>query len=406
LVRKKKNEQLYVALIYKKSISISREKLMKKISIIGAGISGLFIAKLFKKNQNYQITVFEKNSSINLEQGYGIQLSVNSVKLLNQIGFNKFQKDKKFTPDKINFYSIKSSNKICDLNISDFNSEDCKYTTLKRSDLINFLKTDLDNLIKTNHGISKIDQENKEIKLTFENNEIFKCDYLIISDGVFSKSKNLISNNEILPKYNNTLAIRGIIPNSVRFDRKSISLFLGPDYHHVVYPVNPNGELNFIAIVKYNLSTNEQKNFTLFNDENFIKNILDKVPQEIREFLDGIKELKIFPVFVSDSFLKSKNNNIHLIGDAFFAFPPSFAQGASQSIEGAYELFNNIENNTESDFFRNRVIKSKIVNKRSKFNQFVFHLSNPLTKFLRNIFLKRLTKNKKFLESYLGKVYR
>ena len=379
---------------------------MKKISIIGAGISGLFIAKLFKKNQNYQITVFEKNSSINLEQGYGIQLSVNSVKLLNQIGFNKFQKDKKFTPDKINFYSIKSSNKICDLNISDFNSEDCKYTTLKRSDLINFLKTDLDNLIKTNHGISKIDQENKEIKLTFENNEIFKCDYLIISDGVFSKSKNLISNNEILPKYNNTLAIRGIIPNSVRFDRKSISLFLGPDYHHVVYPVNPNGDLNFIAIVKYNLSTNEQKNFTLFNDENFIKNILDNVPQEIREFLDGIKELKIFPVFVSDNFLKSKNNNIHLIGDAFFAFPPSFAQGASQSIEGAYELFNNIENNTESDFFRNRVIKSKIVNKRSKFNQFVFHLSNPLTKFLRNIFLKRLTKNKKFLESYLGKVYR
>tara|TARA_B100001287_G_C22603048_1_gene491385 strand:- start:161 stop:1156 length:996 start_codon:yes stop_codon:yes gene_type:complete len=331
---------------------------------------------------------------------------VNSVKLLNQIGFNKFQKDKKFTPDKINFYSIKSSNKICDLNISDFNSEDCKYTTLKRSDLINFLKTDLDNLIKTNHGISKIDQENKEIKLTFENNEIFKCDYLIISDGVFSKSKNLISNNEILPKYNNTLAIRGIIPNSVRFDRKSISLFLGPDYHHVVYPVNPNGDLNFIAIVKYNLSTNEQKNFTLFNDENFIKNILDNVPQEIREFLDGIKELKIFPVFVSDNFLKSKNNNIHLIGDAFFAFPPSFAQGASQSIEGAYELFNNIENNTESDFFRNRVIKSKIVNKRSKFNQFVFHLSNPLTKFLRNIFLKRLTKNKKFLESYLGKVYR
>ena len=34
-----------------------------------------------------------------------------------------------------------------------------------------------------------------------------------------------------------------------------------------------------------------------------------------------------------------KSDKIHLIGDAFFAFPPSFAQGASQSIEGAYELF-------------------------------------------------------------------
>ena len=51
-------------------------------------------------------------------------------------------------------------------------------------------------------------------------------------------------------------------------------------------------------------------------------------------------------------FSKINNNNIHLIGDAFFAFPPSFAQGASQSIESAYELFKSIENNTERDFFK------------------------------------------------------
>ena len=79
----------------------------------------------------------------------------------------------------------------------------------------------------------------------------------------------------------------------------------------------------------------------------------------MREFFDEIKELKIFPVFVSNDFFKIKNNNIHLIGDAFFAFPPSFAQGASQSIEGAYELFKSIENNTESNFFKNRVNKTK-----------------------------------------------
>ena len=379
---------------------------MKKVAIIGAGISGLFIANLFKKNLNYQITVYEKNSSIDLEEGYGIQLSVNSVKLLNEIGFSKFQNGKKFNPNKINFYSIKSSNKICDLNISDFNSEDCKYTTLKRSDLVNFLKKDLTSLIKTNHSISKIDQENQKIKLTFQNNENFECDYLIISDGVFSKSKNLISNNKVQPRYNNTLALRGMMANSSKIDRKNISLFLGPNFHHVIYPVSPTGDLNFIAIMKYNLSLNEQKNYSLFSDKNFIKGILDNIPSEMKEFLDEIKELKIFPVFVSDDFFKTKNNNIQFIGDAFFAFPPSFAQGASQSIEGAYELFKNIENNTGGDFYKNRVNKTKKVNIRSKFNQFVFHLSNPLTKYIRNIFLKRLTKNKKFLESYLGKIYR
>ena len=380
---------------------------MKKVAIIGAGISGLFIANLFKKNSNYRVTIYEKNNSLDLDEGYGIQLSVNSVKLLNQIGFDKFKDDKKFNPTKINFYSIKSLEKICDLDISDFNSDDIKYTTLKRSDLINFLKSDIEDLIKTSHSISKIDQENQIIKISFENDETFECDHLIISDGVFSKSKSLVSKNKTQPKYNNTLAIRGTIPYFLDFvDKKNISLHLGSNFHHVIYPVTQKGNLNFIAIMKYNLTENEQKNYSLFTDPDFIKKILRNVPQESNKFLNEIKELKIFPVFVSDDFFKIDNNKIHLIGDAFFAFPPSFAQGASQSIEGAFELFKSIENNTEIDFFKSRVYKTKMVNNRSKFNEFVFHLSNPLTKLFRNIFLKKLVKNKKFLESYLGKIYR
>ena len=380
---------------------------MKKVAIIGAGISGLFIANLFKRNPNYQFTIYEKNNLVALEEGYGVQLSVNSTKLLNEIGFEKLQNNEKFTPEKINFYSIKSSIKICELDISKFNSDNCKYTTLKRSTLINFLKKDLEELIKTNYNISKIDQINKQIRISFENDESDEYDYLIISDGVFSKSKSLISNNEIKPKYNNTLAIRGILPKfSQNIDNKNISLFLGSNFHQVIYPVNTYGDLNFIAIMKYNLSKKDQKDHSLYNDDNFIKKILENIPHECKKFFDKIKEVKVFPVFVSSDFFNTKNDNIHLIGDAFFAFPPSFAQGASQSIEGAYELFKSIENNSENNFFKNRVSKTKMVNIRSKLNQFTFHLSNPLTIFFRNIFLKILVKNKKFLESYLGKIYK
>ena len=380
---------------------------MKKVAVIGAGISGLFIANLFKRNEKYQVTIFERNSLIDLKEGYGIQLSVNSIKLLNKIQFDKLENNKKFNPDKINFYSVKNSNKICELNISDFNTENCKYTTLKRSSLIDFLKKDLEKEIKFNHTISKIEQQDQIVKIAFENNQTYEFDYLIISDGVFSKSKNLLSKNQIQPKYDDTLAIRGIIPSSSNIaDKKNISLFLGSNFHYVIYPVSPDGDLNFIAVMKYKLSEDEQKDFSLFKDDNFIKKILEKVPQLSMEFFDNINDLKIYPVFVSHDFFEFNNNNIHLVGDAFFAFSPSFAQGASQSIEGAYELFENIENNTKSNFFRNRVDKIKMVNNRSKFNQFAFHLSNPLTTLLRNIFLKRLVKNKKFLEGYLGKIYK
>ena len=380
---------------------------MKKVAVIGAGISGLFIANLFKRNKKYKVTIFERNSLINLKEGYGIQLSVNSIKLLNKIQFDKLENNEKFNPDKINFYSVKNSNKICELNISNFNTEKCKYTTLKRSSLINFLKQDLEKEIKFEHTILKIEQHDQIVKITFENNEIHEFDYLIISDGVFSKSKSLLSKNQIEPKFNDTLAIRGIIPRSLNMaDKKNISLFLGSNFHYVIYPVSPNGDLNFIGLMKFKLSEDEQKDYSLFNDNIFINKILDKVPHLNNEFFDNINDLKIYPVFISHDFFKVKHNNIHLIGDAFFAFSPSFAQGASQSIEGAYELFENIENNTEDNFFRNRVNKTKMVNNRSKFNQFAFHLSNPLTTLLRNIFLKRLVKNKKFLESYLGKIYK
>ena len=382
---------------------------MKKIAIIGAGISGLFIANLFKENPDYQITIYEKNNSIDLDDGYGIQLSTNSIKLLNKVGFDTFKNKDRFNPNKVDFYEIKKEKKICDLNISEFNSENCKYTTLKRSKLIEFLKNRLDdNIIKYDHDIENIERNINKISLTFNENNKSICDHLIISDGVFSKGKLIISNGEIKPTYNDCIAIRGnILRNNLKnINEKNISLFLGSNFHYVVYPMGNNNEaLNFIGLLKYKLTANDLDNYSFFNKEAFIQGIKEKLQSKISPIiLDNLNNIKCFPVFVSKGFLKP-GNNIYLVGDAFFAFPPSFAQGASQSIEGGSELFYSITNDKDN-FFNNRVVKAKMINYRSKFNQFTFHLSNPILVFFRNICLKILTKNKKFLEKYLGKIYK
>ncbi len=378
---------------------------MKKIAIIGAGISGLFFANLFKNSPDFQVTIYEKNNFININEGYGLQLSTNSVKLLNQIGFNDLNIKDKFNPKKIDFYLIKQEKKICDLNISEFNSEDCKYTTLKRSKLIQFLKNRLDDyVIKYDHNIEKIEKNNGQISLTFNENNKVICDYLVISDGVFSKGKSLLSNNTVKSNYNNSIAIRGnISKNKIQnLNQNNISLFMGNNFHYVIYPIsNENDEFNFIGVLDYQLTSNELNNYSFFKEKNFVQVIKNKLPATI---LDNLNNIKCFPVFVSKGYLKP-GKNIYLLGDAFFAFPPSFAQGASQSIEGASELFENIINN-KNDYYENRVAKVKMINKRSKFNHFAFHLSNPIIVFIRNFSLKLLTKNKKFLENYLGKIYR
>jgi salicylate hydroxylase len=238
---------------------------MKKIAIIGAGISGLYLANLFKGNKDYQITIYEKKKSIVTEEGYGIQLSVNSIKLLNKIGFNSLPEEEKFNPKKIDFYEIRNSKKICDLEISKFNSENCKYTTLKRSKLLQFLKNNLGNdLIRYNHSVNQIEYDKDLITLNFDNHKI-NCDYLIVSDGVFSKSKSLISNNQSKPIYNNCVAIRANISknNLHNINNENISLFLGANFHYVVYPLNRDQNLNFIGILKYRLNSNEQANQNL-----------------------------------------------------------------------------------------------------------------------------------------------
>tara|TARA_B100001939_G_scaffold142079_1_gene122920 strand:- start:880 stop:2031 length:1152 start_codon:yes stop_codon:yes gene_type:complete len=381
---------------------------MKKIAIIGAGISGLYLANIFKQNSDFKVLLFEKNEEINLDDGYGIQLSNNSVKLLNYIGFDQLDNSQKFFPDNLDFYSIDNPDKICDLNISKFNSANNKYTTIKRSSLIKFLisKISKDDIFY-GHDISKIDLKEDKIELSFSNEYSGKFDYLIIADGVFSKSSSLISNSKNSLKFNNSVAIRGTINRDKieKINFQNISLFLGANFHYVIYPTSENEDLNFIGILRKNLNKDRLKNYQQFNSSDFVNEIVSEIPPTYNQIIHKLDNLKCFPVFITDEILHPNNKNIFTVGDAFFAFPPSFAQGASQSIEGSHELFQNFSINETEKYFPRRLQKTKMVNKRSKFNQFAFHLSNPLFVLTRNLIMKRLVKNEKFLESYLGKIY-
>ena len=190
---------------------------MKKIAIIGAGISGLFLANLLEKDGSFSYKIFEKKTSLDLGDGYGIQLSVNSVKLLNKIGFQQINVNDVCFPKKVNFFDAKNSKKICEIDLSQFNNQNNRYTTLKRSKLIEFLLKNipLENLV-FNSDLIDIKHQNK-LSLNFEDKKSEEFDYLVAADGVFSKTKQILFKKEGLPKYFKSIALRGNIKN---FEKK------------------------------------------------------------------------------------------------------------------------------------------------------------------------------------------
>ena len=376
---------------------------MKSIAIIGSGISGLFLANLLEKNTSFSYKIFEKKPSLDLSDGYGIQLSVNSINLLNKIGFQTMNASEVFFPKKVNFFDAKVLEKISDIDLSQFNFENNRYTTLKRSKLIEFLLSNIpkDKII-FNSDLINI-EEYEKLKLSFSDNSKEEFDYIVAADGVYSRTKEILFKKEGTPKYFNSIALRGNIQN---FENLDISLYLGSNFHFVIYPINQNNEFNFISIVRKKLIETEITNRSLFKDKSFINNLMSQISSKSDlNLTELVNEIKCFPIFVSKKIKIPSNKNIFLMGDAFFSFPPSFAQGASQSIESANDLFNDLNNNL-SNYYKKRVLKTKQINSRSSINHYAFHIANPINVFFRNIFLKYLSKNKSFLENYLGKIYK
>jgi len=374
----------------------------KKIAIIGSGIAGLALANLLNKNLNFEFVIYEKENALNLNEGFGVQLSVNSVSILNKIRFIQLNKNEKYHPSKLDFYT-ENFKKICDLDLTTFNSENEKYTTLKRSILIKFLKEKLPtNSLIFRKKISTVGEKNKKININFTDGSFDEVDYLVVSDGVFSSTKSVIEKKIFKPIYFGASAFRTQIKtqNISNLNLNNISLIMGSNSHLVAYPINESKELNIIYIIRKKLENNQETKQALdnsiFNENTNLKNVFQEAP-------------KSWPLYISSNPIKSIYKNVFYIGDAFYTFPPTMAQGASQAIESAHEIFNLIKDNNldiKNLYFNNRLKRTNLIIKRSKFNYFIFHIRNQILKIFRNKILKILIKNKKFINNYLGKVYK
>ena len=358
-------------------------------------------ANLIKKNSDHEFMLYEKQESLSLDEGYGIQLSTNSIKILNIIGFNKIDNIKTFNPTGFDFYNIQNK-KICELDLTQFNTEEKKYTTLKRSTLIEFLKDDVyTQHLRFGKKIKEVTELKGKVFIKFDDNTNDLVDLVIGADGIFSNTRSFFEKKKNEPKFKKAIAVRTILKtkSELKIDEQRISLMMGKNCHIVIYPLNQNKELNLVCIIR-------DKKY----DPDNIKTLVNKVVTQnsnLEKVFEG--DLKSWPLYFTPKILPSSNSKVFYIGDAFNGFLPTLAQGAGQSIESAHELFNLIKDDKaeiQNTYFKERSRRAKIVKRRSNINFFAFHFSSSIMQTLRNFFMKFLVKRKSFVNSYLGTVYK
>ena len=246
--------------------------------------------------------------------------------------------------------------------------------------------------------IKEVSELKGKVLIKFDDNTNDLVDLVVGADGIFQIPDSWKEKNE--PKFKKAVAVRTILKSKSDLiwwgKNKSYD---GKNCHAVFYPLNKNKELNFVCIIR-------DKKYNPDNIQLLVNKVIDQNTKLEKAFKG---DLKSWPLYFTPKILPSSNSKVFYIGDAFNGFLPTLAQGAGQSIESAYELFNLIKEDKadiQNAYFQERSKRAKIVRRRSNINYFVFHFSSSIMQAIRNIFMKILVKRKSFISSYLGTVYK
>ena len=346
------------------------------IAIIGAGIAGLTLGIMLKKN-NIPNVIFERSSDVS-ENGAGISISPNGKRVLEKLEIL----------DELQINSGNSTKSIFYSNLKEITTISTNILTTSRKCLHDALLNkyiDLGGNIKFNSELK--DMNTKQNQICLKNGEFFKVRHIAACDGIKSichKKESAINSN---PKYSGYSVWRVIFESK----QTSINFHLGPNFHVVSYPVDSN-RVSFVAALK-----NDNKFKESWKEKGTIDDLLDEVPPRIIDKYKSIKESKNiyrWGVYIRPQIEFLFKENITYLGDAAHPIVPFIGQGGCMALEDAYAFgyllskHNNDIEIAQKNYQELRLKRIRSIHKSSLFQAKLNHLSNPFLVRLRNILMR------------------
>lgn len=379
--------------------------------IVGGGIAGLSTA-LALAHKGIASTLIEKCEQLDVV-GAGIQLTPNATRILAHWGVLNKLIEMGTTPRFLELrdgVSLKTRLSVDLINLSEKYWK-FPYITIHRAALQKVLHNAvLENLFikyKTSEAVISATQTTnsiniKTIKTATSNKakqqQSYSTPLLIGCDGVWSTLRKLAPFHE-RADFSGFIAWRATteienLPKdfySSLQNVKTITAWMGPENHLVVYPIQSSAKLfNFVAITN---GENSEEGWAHKGNKEHLKALFKDWHKQILQIFDHIDEWRYWPLFhmKQNRFLGLERQVF--VGDSAHAALPFAAQGAAMAIEDAATLAETLSlkslslTKALSLYEKIRTPRMRAVKKRGDFNRIAYHATGPLA-IARNFIMK------------------
>ena len=321
-----------------------------QIAIIGAGIGGMTAAVTLAQ-KGFKVKVFEQAPELS-EVGAGLTVTPNATKGLIYLGLGEAMNKIGMAHDLQGVRHYQTKEIIVPLKRGKHMLE--KYGAYQfqvhRADIHDILIESLEKhspgCVSIDHQLVGIDQKSDRVKLIFNNQAEYECDFVIGADGTRSAvRKSILGNDE--PEFSGYVAWRGIVPtdglDESDFDECGSCAFISPGRVFARYLIRDAKEYNYVAFLAtdewaeegWSIPSKVETVLETFSDYNQqVKNIISATPPE------GCYK---WGIFTRQPIAKWSSERVTLLGDAAHPLEPFMGQGASMAIEDGVVLGRIIE---------------------------------------------------------------
>ena len=357
--------------------NISMKDYSSHIAIIGAGISGLTLGCVLQQS-GVQVAIFEKSSTAS-EQGAGISISPNGLRVLKNIGIENGLRSESGNPKKIQFFYEQNQLTSFPINIIT-TSRQCLYKNLLNK------YVSLGGEVLFDHEVLNIDLI--EPNISFTNGKSLNVRHIAACDGIKSKCRSLTNKDSTQPTYSGYSVWRGILEKK----QSDNHIHLGPNFHIVTYPIS-NDRVSFVAAIK-----SPKEAIESWKAKGSYQDLCNDLPESTRsiyESLQGSNEIYKWGVYIKEIPAQLFDNNITFLGDAAHPMVPFLGQGGCMALEDAYIFGKLIVLKSDLEISQKlyqklRFSRVKKIYKDSLRQGKLNHISNPFIIFCRNFLMRYL----------------